>query len=174
VEVNVALNDIDQPYSAEIVEAVFEHWPAIESCRASGTMSINVTNKTRLNFDKIQTRYNLSNMLPRATRRTNTAYQIDDLSSIVCDILKAMEQLTQLSISRLMRYHNEGYTLEEIGKQDGCTKQAILFSLKASYNKMADWLESPKTPVPEPAYEYETYTHTRKFSGPEYHVPAQR
>lgn len=115
-----------------------------------------------------------ASMIPRASRRTNTAYKIDDLSSIICDIHKAMEQLTETAISRLMRYHNEGYTLEEIGNQDGCTKQAVLFGLKASYNKMSDWLESPKEPVTEPAYKFDTHTHTRKFSGPEYFIPAQR
>jgi hypothetical protein len=171
---NVARSDIDQPYTPELIEIIMDNWPQIESCRASGTMSILASQKPRGSFDKVQARYNLGNMIPRATRRTNTAYQIDDLSAIVCDILKAMEQLTPLSLSRLMRYHNEGYTLEEIGQKDGCTKQAILYSLKASYQRMADWLESPKAPVEEPAYEYEIRTHTRSFSAPEFYIPPQR
>jgi hypothetical protein len=79
---------------------------------------------------------------------------------------KAMEVLTPLQLSRLMRYHKEGMWLEEIGAMDGCSKQAIDFSLRATYAKMAEWLESPKTPVPQPAYKFEEYTHTRSYVSP--------
>ena len=137
-------------------------------------MSINVSEKEHVSFAKIEAARDFSHMIPRASRKTNTAYKIDDLASIVCDVLTALEHQTQLSISRLMRYHYEGYTLEEIAKQDGCTEGAIRFSLRSSYGRIADWLESPKAPKPEPHYEFQMQTHTRSFTEPPHHIPPQR
>jgi hypothetical protein len=136
-------------------------------------MSISVSEKEHVSFAKAEAARDFSNMIPRSNSRSNSVYKIDDLSSLVCDMHKAMEILTPLSLSRLMRYHYEGYYLEEIGEQDGCTKQAILFSLRASYNKMADFLESPKAPVETPAYEYEEYTHKRKYVSPNANHPVR-
>lgn len=164
---------LDQPYTSDIIESIMKSWPAIESCRFSGRMSMNVSEKEHVSFERAQANFAFQNMIPRSNSKNNSIYQIDDLASIVCDIHKAMETLTEVQLSRLMRYHNEGYTLEEIGNMDGCTKVAVEHTLTKCYDKMATYLESPKVPVKVPAYAYESYTHRRSFSSPNHNHPVR-
>ena len=162
----------DYPYTPDVVELICRHWPEITSARESGTMSIEISTLQSVNFNSRVAGEELRAMTPRANRRSNTTYSIDNLASIACDVegamLKALDEKARHRLSMIML---EGYTQDEVAEMEGVGKAAISRHLDRAFEKMSEYLESPKEPKVEVPYTYETPTHHRKYQNLMYNAP---
>jgi predicted DNA-binding protein YlxM (UPF0122 family) len=154
----------DHPYTPEIVTAILESWPQIESGSKSGVLTIRITPEMKVTTEgKIATEY-LMAMVPVASRRTNTTYQIDNVATMVADIDTAIRNtLTHEQFFNLRWHYFWGYTLEEIALRRGVSRAAISQQMKRSIARMAEYLEEPKAPKIEPKLPPRNTIHTRKY-----------
>jgi len=153
----------DEPYTPELVAAVFLLWPHFMSGREQGLMTIKQAS-TAQSFETKLSLDSLCSMAPKSLRVSNTFYSIDNSDVIILDIEQAMKLVcSKYQISRLTRYHLEQQTLEQIAARDGISFQAVSDCLKRSYERIAEYLETPKIPKKEMEYEYSYVTHTRTY-----------
>lgn len=138
----------DFKYSTSLVREVLNLWSQIDSVRERGTLAIFPIAYTTSLESKVAAD-ELSAACPRPSGRRNMPYRIDDVAAVTLDIFGAMDKcLTPKAKARLSLHYRCGYKHAELAEIEGVSEEALKVSCHRSIEKIVEYLEAPKRPVP--------------------------
>jgi len=171
----IELTDTVDEYSTNLIESILTNWPAVQAAKKAGVLSINVSDNAKPDAENRAATKQLAALVPRPNRKRNIVYSIDSLACLVMDVELAMEvALSKKARVRLLAYYEFGYSLGEVALMEGVSDEAVRQMNRSSMEKMAAWLESPKSAKADCNYRGETAVHSRSYSFPESYFPPQR
>lgn len=158
----------NEPYTPEIVRNIFKVLPQLLAARDSGTLNIDTAPAEKASIEDKLAIEVCNNLMPRASRRCNTVYQIDNVAAVLADISRAIKAcLDRQQNIRITRHYYLQWTLEEIADAEGVSAMAISKSIDRSITRMAKFLELPAEIKPRTYFgDAANDTHHEKYRNP--------